>query len=240
MDDVVLRCRADAVACHPCAQSAFEILHPLHRPPHSHGAAQLFGLCSRETGNCHCHAKKLLLEERHSKSALQHWFKGRMRIGNFFLSLAAAHIRVHHLADDGAGADDGYLHDEVVEACGRVVRYGSHLRAALHLKHSHGVRLAQRLVDKRVFGQHGKIHVLAVMARNQLNAILENGHHAQTEQVHFDEAEVCAVLLVPLDHGAAWHGGALDGDDAVEHSGADDHAARVLAEMTRQILHSQA
>ena len=53
-----------------------------------------------------------------------------MRIGDLLFVLAAAHIPVHHLADDGAGADDGNLHYEVVEARGRVVRYGCHLRTA--------------------------------------------------------------------------------------------------------------
>jgi hypothetical protein len=71
-------------------------------------------------------------------------------------------------------------------------------------------------------------------------AVFEYGHHAEAEQVDLDEAHVGAVFLVPLDDGAAGHGGALEGDDAVEHAGADDHAAGVLAEMAGQVLHAHA
>ena len=51
---------------------------------------------------------------------------------------------------------------------------------------------------------------------------------------------VGAVFLVPLNDGAARHGGGLDGHDGVELAAADDHAAGVLAEMARQILHALA
>jgi len=163
-----------------------------------------------------------------------------MRISDFFLALAAAHVRVHHLADDGAGPDDRDLHNEVVEASGRIVRDGSHLRAALDLKHAHGVSFAKCLVDERVFRQRGEIHFLAIVARDQLDGILEHGYHAQAEQVHLDQSEIGAVFLVPLNDSAARHGGALDGDNAIEHSGADNHAAGVLAKMARQVLHAQA
>ena len=100
-----------------------------------------------------------------------------------------------------------------------------HLRAALHLKHAHRVGLAQRLVDKRVLGQRGQVDAGVVVARDQLDRILEHGHHAQAEQINFDEAEIGAVFLVPLHDGAARHRCALDGHNVVEHAGADDHAA---------------
>ena len=202
----------------PCAQPAFKIFHPLHGAAHSDGAAQLFGLCAGEAGNRHRHAQQLLLKERHAERALEHRFKRRMRIRDFLLALAAAHVRVHHLAHDGAGPNDGHLHHEIVEARGRIVRNRGHLRAALHLEHADRIRLAQRLVDERVFRQRGKVDLLFVVARDQLDGVLEHGHHAQAEQVHLDEAEVGAVFLVPLDHGAARHGSALDGDDAIEHA----------------------
>ena len=100
--------------------------------------------------------------------------------------------------------------------------------------------LQQRFVDERIFRQRGEVHFFSVVARNQFDAFLEHGHHAQAEQIDLDDAQVGAVFLVPLHDGAAGHGGALDGDDAIQHSGADDHAAGVLAEMARQVLHAQA
>ena len=218
LHDILLRLGADAVARHAGAQAAFEILHALHGAAHAHGAAQLLGLSAGEAGNGHSHAQKLLLKERHAERALEHRLQRRMRIRDGLAALTAAHIWMHHLAHDGAGANDGHLHHEIVKARGRVVRDRGHLRAALHLEHAHGVSLAQRVVDNRVLGQRGQVNLLAVVARNQFDAVLEHGHHAQAEQVHFDEAEVGAVFLVPLHNGAAGHGGALDGDDAVEHA----------------------
>src|SRR5579863_177861 len=163
-----------------------------------------------------------------------------MRISDFFFTLAAAHVRVHHFAHDGSRADDGHLHDEVVEAHWRVVRDGGHLRAAFHLEHADCVSVAERLIDEWIFRQCGEVDGFAVVARDELERILEHGHHAKAEQIDLDEAEVGTVFLVPLDDGAAGHGGALDGDDAIEHACADDHAAGVLAEMAREILHALA
>ena len=78
------------------------------------------------------------------------------------------------------------------------------------------------------------------MLGDQLQAILEHGHHAQAEQVHLDDAEIGAVLLVPLHHGAAGHGGALQRHHVIQLPLADHHAAGVLAEMTRQVLDAHA
>ena len=151
------------------------------------------------------------------------------------LSLTAAHVGMHHFADDGAGADDGDLDDDVVEAARRVVGEGSHLRAAFDLEHSDGVGVAESLVDEGIFGQGSEIDLGVVVPRNEFERVFEDGHHAEAEEINFDEAEVGAVFLVPLHDGAAGHGCALDGDDAVEHASADDHAAGVLAEMAGQV-----
>ena len=88
-----------------------------------------------------------------------------MRIGDRLFLLPAPHVRMHHLADDGAGPDDGHLHHKVVETLGIVARQGGHLRAALHLEHAHGVGLLQRAIDLVVFGQLRKINWFAVVLR---------------------------------------------------------------------------
>ena len=59
------------------------------------------------------------------------------------------------------------------------------------------------------------------------------------EQIDLDDAEGGAVVLVPLDHHPARHGGRLQRHDVVEPAGGDHHPARVLAEMARQILHAR-
>ena len=69
-----------------------------------------------------------------------------------------------------------------------------------------------------------------------LEAIFEHRHHAQAEQVHFDDAEIGAILLIPLHYDPAGHGGGLQRHDGIERALADHHAAGMLAEVARQIL----
>ena len=74
------------------------------------------------------------------------------------------------------------------------------------------------------------------MSGNEVETIFDYGHHAEAEEIDFDQAEVVAVFFVPLDDVAADHGGALEGNDFVEVALADDHAAGVLAEVAGEIL----
>ena len=62
-------------------------------------------------------------------------------------------------------------------------------------------------------------------------------HHAEAEQIDLDDAEIFAVVLVPLRDDAAGHRGIFQRHEGAELVLANDHAARVLAEMTRQALH---
>jgi hypothetical protein len=66
---------------------------------------------------------------------------------------------------------------------------------------------------------------------------LNRRHHPEAEQVDLDDAHVGAVVLVPLHDHASGHGGVFERHHRVELPLADHHAARMLAEMARQILH---
>ena len=240
LDDFVLGFRGQAVGGHAGAELDFEVLHALPGAAHADGAAQLFGFGSGEIGDGHGDAEELLLKERDAEGALEHGLERRVRVGDRFPALAAAHIRMHHFSDDGAGADDGDLDDEVVEAVGAVARERGHLRAAFDLEHADGVGALEDFVDFGIFGEVGEVDGVAVVLGDEGEAIFEDGHHAEAEEVDFDDAEVGAVFLIPLDDGAAGHGGALEGDDVVELALADDHAAGVLAEVAREILEADA
>ena len=85
-----------------------------------------------------------------------------------------------------------------------------------------------------------EVDLFFIVIADELDGVFEHGHHAEAEQVDFDDAHVGAVFFIPLHDDAAGHGGGLEGDDGVELSLADDHAARVLAEMARKIEHRQA
>ena len=67
--------------------------------------------------------------------------------------------------------------------------------------------------------------------------IFEHRHHAQAEQVHFNDAEIGAIFFVPLHDDAIGHGRRFKRNHGIELSLADDHAAGMLAQMARQILH---
>src|ERR1700693_6207635 len=84
-----------------------------------------------------------------------------------------------------------------------------------------------------------QIYFLAVVVANKFNRVFEYSHHAQAEQVNFDDAHVGAIFFVPLHHDAAGHGGGVQRDDIVKLSLEDDHAAGVLSEMAGQILHGE-
>ena len=116
-----------------------------------------------KTRDDHGHAQKLLLKEWYTERSLQNRFEQRMRIGNFFLTLSAAHIRMHHFADDGPGTNNGDLHDDIVETSRRIMRKGSHLSATLNLKHSHRIGFAECFVYEWIFGQGGQINLGAIV-----------------------------------------------------------------------------
>src|ERR1700679_3214995 len=159
-----------------------------------------------------------------------------MRIRHGLFLLTPPHIGVHHLPDDWAGPNDGDLYDEIIEACRTIPWQRRHLRAALHLKHTYGVSLLQDFIDILILRQLGEVYGLAIVLRYQFDAVLQHGHHAEAEQVYLNDAEISTVFLVPLDNGATVHGRAFERHDAVQLTLTDHHTARVLSEMTRQVL----
>ena len=61
---------------------------------------------------------------------------------------------------------------------------------------------------------------------------MEGGEHAETEQIELDQAGRRTIVLVPLQHAAARHPSPLHRADLHHRAVADDHAARVDAEVT--------
>ena len=154
-----------------------------------------------------------------------------------FAALAAIQVRVDHFADDGAGPDERHLHHDVVELLRQHAREGGHLGAAFHLEHADGVGFVQSFEDGRIVLRNVReVDVFAINLGHERDAIFEHGHHAEAEQIDFDDAHIGAVFFVPLDDDAAGHAGGFEGHDGIELVLADDHAAGVLAEVARQVL----
>ncbi len=115
------------------------------------------------------------------------------------------------------------------------------MRAAFHLEHSDGVGLLQRGINLRVvLREMRQFDLFVIVIANEFDGIFEHGHHAEAEQIDFDDAHVGAIFFVPLHDDAARHGRGFERHDGIELSLADDHAAGVLAEMARHVLHSEA
>ena len=103
-----------------------------------------------------------------------------MRIFDRRASLPAVEERLDHAADDRPGADDGHLHDDVVEALRRVARQRGHLRAALDLKHADGVGLIEHLVDQRiVLRQVGQVDVYFFLLPDERDGLFDGLQHSQ-------------------------------------------------------------
>ncbi len=66
--------------------------------------------------------------------------------------------------------------------------------------------------------------------------LLDRVEHAEPQQVHLDDAEIGAVVLVPLHHDPSGHGRRLERHDLVEAPGGEHHAARVLAEVAGEVV----
>src|SRR5215472_13610753 len=156
-------------------------------------------------------------------------------------ALTALQIWTGHLSGDGTGTDQSDLRYQIVKPARVVSRQRCHLRPAFDLKHADGICLADGVINiGAIRRQVRQIDFLVVVVANQPDRIFEHGHHAQAEQIDFDDAEIGAVVLVPLHDYASGHGGRLQGDHRIERALADHHAAGVLAEMTRQILQAHA
>ena len=80
-----------------------------------------------------------------------------------------------------------------------------------------------------------EIHFFVVGIANETDGIFEHGHHAEAEQIHFDDSHVGAIFFVPLDNNSSGHGGGFERNDGIELAFADDHASGVLAEVARQV-----
>ena len=238
----------DAVLRHPIAQQAFELRHALLGSLEAHGAAQVFGLPAGEARHHHRHPQQLLLEQRHAQRALEDRLEQRVIVNHRFASGAAIQVGMHHLSDDGAGADDGDFDDQVVELLGLESRQRRHLRPRLDLEHADGVGGAQHAVDLGIIrGDRRQSHLgpsdftlLTSHFRpviHQPDRVLQHRHHPEPQQIHLDDAHVGAVFLVPLHHHAARHAGVFERHHRRQVALTHHHAAGMLAEVARQVLH---
>ncbi len=203
--------------------------------PRGHGAAQFVGLACGEAGGDHGQLHHLFLEHGHAQGAFQSRLEFVLFIGHRLLALAPVQVGVDHAALDGAGPHDGDLDHQVVEAAGPQARQHAHLRATFDLEHTHGVGLADHAVGGVIaVGDVLQVERPAQALADEDQRLAQRGEHAQREHVDLEQAQRLEVVLVPLDHGAVFHGRVLHRHDAREPVLRDDEAAHVLREVARK------
>ncbi len=228
--------RGDPLALHGSAQPGRDLCHPLLRAVETERAAQLLRLGAGEVGDHHRHLEDLLLKERHPERPREHRLQQRVNAIDRLAPGAAVEVRVHEVPLDRPRADDRHLDHHVVETRRAHPGERRHLRAALDLENADGIGLLhQREHGGVVPGERGDLHRLPPRAAKR-QALLQGRHHPKPEEIDLDDAEVFAVVLVPLRHHAPRHGGVLQRHDRIELSLADNHPAGVLPEVSRQAV----
>ena len=209
-------------------------------PERRHGAAQFVRLVAGELRGHHGKAHGLFLEQRHAHGLAEHLMqfvpRPVVRMGrgerDLLLAGAAAQIRMHHVALDRARAHDSDLDDEVVETARLEARQHVHLRAALHLEHTDGVRAAEHVVYGRILPGHGAERELrAVMLLQKREGLADAGQHAEAQHIDLEQTQRVEIVLVPLDDGAVFHGRVADGHEFGQGAARQHEAAHMLRQM---------
>ena len=143
---------------------------------------------------------------------------------------------MHHVALDRSRPDDRDFDHHIVKTFRFHPRQRRHLRAALDLENADRVGLLHHLEGGGViFRNVGEIERAPALAA-QLKRILHHRHHPEAEQVDFHDAEIFAIVLVPLRDDAARHRCVFQRHKRAQFVLANDHPAGMLAEMARQTV----
>ncbi len=152
LEDLAREVGAVVAGAHAAHQPLLEGLEPATPLPGGHRAAQAIRLARRKARRDHCELHHLFLKDRHAERALQDAFDRHARIGHLLLAAAAAQVRMHHVALDGAGPHERHLDDEIVVIARLQARQHRHLRARFDLKDTHRIGPADHVVDVFVIG----------------------------------------------------------------------------------------
>ena len=211
------------------------MLEPALAAPRGHRAAQPIRLAGREARRDRREFYHLFLENRHAERAFEHTAHRLGRIAYRLLAVAPAQVGVHHVALDRPRAHDRHLDHEVVEARGLEPREHRHLCARLDLEHAHGVGALDHGVHRRVLGRDvGERERGAAETVYEIERAADGREHAERKAIDLQKPERIEVVLVPLDHGAAFHRGVFDRHEAREFVARDHEAPDVLREMPRK------
>ena len=174
------------------------------------GPPKLFRFAPGKIGHDHGDLQHLLLEQRHPERPGEHRLESRIKVSDFFAPGASIEIGMDHVALDWPWPDDGDLDHDVVKTFRLHSRQRRHLGAAFDLEYADRVRFLHHFVGGGVVGRNmGEIDRPAAFPA-KLERILHHRHHPEPQQIHLHDAEIFAVVLVPLRDDAAGHGGIFE------------------------------
>ena len=212
----------------------------------AHGPPQLGGLGRLQPAGT-AQLDHLVLEEHHTQRVRQHRLQQlpsgpAAGIGDLLHAATPAQVGLHDAALDGAGPDQGYRHRQVVQGARlQHGQTGAHLGAGLQLEDADRVAGAEGVEHGRVVaGEAVQLQLLAGELGDGGEAALDDGEHAQTQQVNLGQPRQLGSVLVPLDDDAAGHAGALDRRHLAQGPGGEHQPARVLAQVARRAFQATA
>ena len=145
---------------------------------------------------------------------------------------------MHHIALNGAGANNGHFDNQVIKAPWLHPRQKVHLRPAFDLKHPDTVCFAQHIVHGRVFRwQAGQRVGLMVVHVQKVKGLANAGQHTQRQNIDFEDAKTVNVILVPADDRTILHRGIFNWNQLIQTPFGHDEATNMLAEVAGKADH---
>ena len=112
---------------------------------------------------------------------------------------------MHHVALDWAGPNNRHFNHDIIKTFRFHARQRRHLRATLDLENANGVCALHNCKSRRIiFWNVSQIERSPPLAA-KLQRILHYRHHPEPEQIDLHNAEVFAIVFVPLRDNAAGH-----------------------------------
>ena len=181
-------------------------------------------------------AHDLLVVDRHPVGLGEDLGEVRVQVLGCGPAVACVEVGADHVGLHGAGAEEGDVHDEVVELLRAHGADELALPGGLDLEAPEGVGGADQAVGVRVVAGHGvevRGWLVGVQPCGLGDGVGQGGLHAHAQDVELDQAHGVHVVLVVLGHGqsdpAGLHGGAVQ-----EGGVGEDYPARVHGDVAGQ------
>ena len=222
---------------HAADKLAGKAVDGAHMAKGGHGAPELIGFRRGEAGGDDGDAHGLFLKQWHTQGLVQNLaklvggakFGRRGRIFHHLLAIPAAQIGMHHVALNGARADNRHFNHQVIEIPWFKARQHVHLGAAFNLKHANRVSPAEHVIGGGIAArQPRQAHGAAIMHLQQGKGLADTGQHAQRQTVDFKDPQRVQIILIPLDDSAVFHRRIGDGHHLVKRCLGQHEAPHML------------